>query len=138
VERDDARLVRITRGPSLGSSKRQTSTAAWTLEVAGRERGGTASAGASTEVSSPEEEEDVRWRVRRTRRREGEDEDEGGKEGIMAMWVEAKRRVRRGLMAAAAMYCREYGDVWSLDFGGVAAVPKDCDLQLATSLGEGQ
>jgi len=80
VEREEARLVSRTRGPLLGSSKRQTSTAAWTLEAA--ERGlfaGTASAaaaaGAPTEESSPEEEE-VRWRVRWANRRDGEEEKE--------------------------------------------------------------
>lgn len=76
-------MVRRTRGPQLGSSKRQTSTAAWTLEAAGRGpfAGTAAAAGAPTEESSPEEEA-ARWRVRWANRLDGE-EEEG--EAAMAM-----------------------------------------------------
>ena len=115
--REEARLVRRTRGAPLGSSKRQTSTAAWTLEAAGRGLfAGTASAaaaGAPTEERSPEEE--ARWRRRWANRLDGEEEKEA-----MAMCVEVKRRVRRGLMAATVITAprwRYRGGV-----GGVAAV----------------
>lgn len=79
-------MVRRTRGPQLGSSKRQTSTAAWTLEAAGRGlfagmASAAAAAGAPTEESSPEEEA-ARWRVRWANRLDGE-EEEG--EAAMAM-----------------------------------------------------
>lgn len=77
--------MRRTRGPQLGSSKRQTRTAAGTLEAAGRGLfAGTvsaAAAGAPTEESSPEEEA-ARWRVRWANRLDGE-EEEG--EAAMAM-----------------------------------------------------
>jgi hypothetical protein len=120
-------LVRRTRGPLLGSSKRQTSTAAWTLEAPGRGLfAGTAAAGAPTEESSPEEEE-ARWRLRRANRLDGEEE----KEEAMAMCVEVKRRVRRGLMAVTVITARRWR--YRGGVGGVAAVrrPKDCDLPTA-------
>ena len=120
--------MRVEGGSALGEE--DPGRAAGVLEEAdkhggvdlggGRTRGPTeerspdaAAAGAPTEERSPEEE--ARWRRRWANRLDGEEEKEA-----MAMCVEVKRRVRRGLMAATVITAprwRYRGGV-----GGVAAV----------------
>jgi len=93
------------------------------LEAAGRGLfAGTASAaaaGAPTEESSPEEE--ARWHLRRANRLDGEEEEKEA----MAMCVEVKRLVRRGLMAATVISAQRWRYRGGL--GGVAAVRRDLD-----------